>query len=59
MTPVCLWMNDVECPYASGYEDCTGCDKYEEDTRPHPLDDSGQPDYLRDMEKDRRMMEGE
>ncbi len=48
----CLWLNDVECPYASGHENCDECDKYEIDERPHPLDDSGQADYLRDMEKD-------
>ena len=36
----CLWLNDVECPYASGHEDCDNCDKYEKDDRKHPLDDS-------------------
>ena len=51
----CKWLNDVECPYASGYEKCEGCDKYEIDDRPHPLDDSD-----RGCEKDHmiREMEG-
>ena len=49
----CLWLNDVECPYASGFESCPDCSKYEKDDRKHPLDDSGQADYLRD-----RMIEG-
>ena len=35
----CRWLNDVECPYASGYEKCDNCDKYEKGL-PHPLDDS-------------------
>lgn len=48
----CRWVNDVECPYASGHDNCDDCDKYEKDDRPHPLDDSGQADYLRDMRKD-------
>ena len=46
----CLWLDDVECPFATGYQVCDGCDKYQEDTRQHPLDDSGQADDLRDME---------
>ena len=53
--PDCKWLNDVECPYAPGHQDCDNCDKYEEDTRKHPLDDSGQADYLRD----RMIEEGE
>ena len=36
----CLWLDDVECPYAPGYEDCDNCDKYQEDDRKHPIDDS-------------------
>lgn len=36
----CRWLNDIECPYATGYQECEECDKYEEDNRPHPLDDS-------------------
>ena len=36
----CRWLNDVECPYATGYENCSDCSKYEKDDRPHPLDDS-------------------
>ncbi|MEE8185616.1 MAG: hypothetical protein V3T96_04365 [Thermodesulfobacteriota bacterium] len=48
----CKWLNDIECPYATGYQHCEECDKYEEDDRPHPLDDSEQSDYLRDMEKE-------
>jgi len=48
----CLYLNDVECPYASGHEICEGCDTYEKDTRRHPLDDSHQADYLRDMEQE-------
>lgn len=47
-----MWREDVECPEASGHEKCEGCDKYEVDDRPHPLDDSGQADYLKDMKKD-------
>lgn len=39
MKPDCRWMNDVECPYASSYEKCDNCDKYEKDDRKHPLDD--------------------
>lgn len=46
----CRWLNDVECPYAPSYEECDTCDKYKIDDRPHPLDDSDQADYLRDME---------
>ena len=42
----CKWFNDVECPYATGYQECDGCDKYEKDERKHPLDDSD-----RDCEK--------
>ena len=48
----CKWLNDVECPYATGYQECDDCDKYEKDDRSYPLDDSGQADYLRDMAKD-------
>jgi len=51
----CKWINDVECPYARGHQDCNECDKYEEDTRKHPLDDSDKGDYLYEQEKDRRM----
>ena len=40
MKPDCLWLNDVECHYAAGHEDCDNCDKYEKDDRKHPLDDS-------------------
>ena len=25
----CKWLNDVECPYASGYEECEDCGEYE------------------------------
>jgi hypothetical protein len=25
----CKWLNDAECPYAMGYEECDDCDKYE------------------------------
>ena len=35
----CKWFNDVECPYADGYQECEGCDKYEIDDRPHPLEE--------------------
>ena len=41
----CRWLNDVECPYASGYQECDGCDKYEKEDN-HPLDNSD-----RDCEK--------
>jgi hypothetical protein len=36
----CLFKYDVECPYAAGYWKCDDCDKYQKDTRKHPLDDS-------------------
>lgn len=29
MKPDCKWLNDVECPYAMGYEECEECSKYE------------------------------
>ena len=54
----CRWYNDVECPFASGYEDCPNCEDYEEDTRKHPLDDGDRGDYLYEQWKD-KMMEGE
>lgn len=41
----CKFLNDVECPYAPGYEDCDNCDKYERDELKHPLDDSGQAEW--------------
>lgn len=53
----CLFLNDVECPYAMGHEICEGCDKYQKDDRPHPLDDSEQADYLRDMEIEMKEVE--
>ena len=49
----CKWFNDIECPYASGFESCSDCAKYEKDTRKHPLEEHDQADYLRDMERDR------
>ena len=51
----CLFLNDVECPYAQGHEICEGCDTYEEDTSPHPLDEDGRADYLLGMKKDKEM----
>ena len=30
----CKWFNDVECPYATGYQECDECDKYEPDVHP-------------------------
>jgi len=53
LKPDCRWLNDIECPYETGYEECDNCDKYDKDERKHPLDDSEQADYLRD-----RMIEG-
>jgi hypothetical protein len=35
----CRWIYDIECPYASGHQECEGCDKYEKDTRKHPLEE--------------------
>ena len=58
MKPDCLWLNDIECPYATGYQDCDNCDKYIRDERKHPLDDSDQADYLRDIMKENSHAEG-
>ncbi len=51
----CLFLDDVECPYAQGHEICEGCDQYEEDTRKHPLDDGDRGDYLYEQWKDKQL----
>lgn len=38
MKPDCTWFNDVECPYATGYQECDGCDKYETEEK-HPFEE--------------------
>ena len=63
----CRWENDVECPYASGFEICKDIEDeeieeiecYEEDTRPHPLDNGDRGDYLYEQWKDRKMLDDE
>jgi hypothetical protein len=55
----CRWLNDVECPYATGYQECDDCDTYEKDEMGHPLDDGDRGDYLYEQMKDRKMMEEE
>lgn len=37
----CRWLNDVECPFASGYQKCDDCEKYEPEVHPS---DCGCPD---------------
>ena len=48
----CKYWADVECTYHKELHCNDDCDKYEKDERKHPLDDSDQADYLRDMKKD-------
>ena len=57
----CKWWDDVECPYATGYQSCDDCSSYE----PYihaisckcPDCEADRGEYLRDQQRDRRMMD--
>jgi len=54
----CRWLNDVECPYVWGCEECDVCSQYESDIHFSdcrcPDCEADRGDYLYHMRKDMR-----